>query len=78
MSIALFDIETPAVGVGDCLCGRPLPKRPPYRPAARHCSYWCSLVENGPAFYTLDSIQPWLLRNRGPISIHSVPEGTEK
>ena len=45
-------------------CGGPLERRPPYSPPVRFCSYWCHLVENGPDFYTLERITPWLDMNR--------------
>lgn len=77
MTLALWEFDTLA-GPGICLCGRPLPKRPPYRPAAKHCSYWCFLVEHGPEFYTLERIEPHLLKIRGRIPIHSRPEGNIK
>lgn len=75
MSSTLFDWEVPVAEVGFCLCGGPLPKRPPYRKPAAHCSYWCYLVEFGPDFYTLETIAPWLKSNRpGSKPVDVLPE----
>lgn len=47
---------------GECrTCSRPV------EDPRRYCSYWCHLVENGPEFFTLDSITPWLNTNRAPL-----------
>lgn len=64
MTLALFELERLPTLVGQCICGGPLPRRPRYAKPAEHCSYWCYLVEHGPDFYTLESIRPWLERNR--------------
>lgn len=47
-----------------CICGRPIPATRPGREPAKHCTYWCALVDKGT--FTLEQVEPMLLRNRGP------------
>jgi hypothetical protein len=61
-----FDFSGPRVPFSDeqCeTCGGALIQRRTGAPS-RFCSYWCHLVENGPDFYTLETITPWLETNR--------------
>lgn len=61
MTLALFDMND-----GECeTCGGKATSAT-YRAVPRFCSYWCHLVENGPDFFTLTTIAPWLRANRPP------------
>jgi hypothetical protein len=52
-------------------CGGDVQKARVYDTQSCFCSYWCHLVENGPAFYTLEIVSPWLKANRPPIESRS-------
>jgi len=45
-------------------CAGDVEKAPSYAKQPRYCSHWCHLVENGPAYFTLETITPWLKTNR--------------
>jgi hypothetical protein len=76
-TLTLFDVEIPVPYPGECLCGSRLPTRANYEAKAKHCSYWCYLVEFGPAYFTLETIAPWLKSNRRRTSHSSLPTAAE-
>jgi hypothetical protein len=73
MTLALFDMPSVMGYPDQCLCGSALPRRPIYAKPAQHCSYWCYLVEFGPDYYTLETIEPWLKANRRRLSHSALP-----